>query len=79
MENFGLAKRIFEANNYNNEQQRRYIQLAFFPEKELKDISYLQLNHKQSVELANLIKGDETLTEIQIKLDGLKPILDLKD
>ena len=25
------------------------------------------------------LKGDETLTEIQIKLDGLKPILDLKD
>jgi len=25
------------------------------------------------------LKGDETLTEIQIKIDGLKPILDLKD
>ena len=64
MENIGLARRIFEANNYNNERQRRFIQLAFFPEKELSEVSYLQLDHKQSVELVNLIKGEETLNTV---------------
>ena len=64
MENIGLARRIFEANNYDNERQRKFIHLAFFPEKELSEVSYLQLDYKQSVELVNLIKGEETLNTV---------------
>ena len=62
--NISLSKQIFEANNYNKKQQQKYIQTVFFPEKKAENVSLLHLNHKQSVELVSLLKGDELLNTV---------------